>query len=243
LNELVGDSAYGRWTLQIWDNRANAAVTPADAQLLDWQLQFTLQTSVLRVRCRCSQDPITITVPPGQIVPLIVNVPSWASFATNILVSASGPVDLLFNPTNLTTGAVPPDTQLLEIPRAASRWYFTIPDGQRRAAVRSLSGGAELLSRREKQQRARGHGRRRGGFRHADVDQRRSAGRHAEHDEPSERYFAFDVSSNAVEATFQLLHLSGNADLVVRKGPPLPTLISADYGSFNAGNAEENITC
>ncbi|HEX7577813.1 MAG TPA: DUF642 domain-containing protein, partial [Verrucomicrobiae bacterium] len=57
----------------------------------------------------------------------------------------------------------------------------------------------------------------------------------------SERYFAFDVSSNAVEATFQLLHLSGNADLVVRKGPPLPTLFSSDYGSFNTGNADENI--
>ena len=55
------------------------------------------------------------------------------------------------------------------------------------------------------------------------------------------RYFAFDVSSNAVEATFQLLQLSGNADLVVRKGPPLPTLFSSDYGSFNTGNEDENI--
>ena len=36
-------------------------------------------------------------------------------------------------------------------------------------------------------------------------------------------------------------NLSGNADLVVRKGPPLPTLTSSDYGSFNAGNADENI--
>ena len=43
------------------------------------------------------------------------------------------------------------------------------------------------------------------------------------------------------EATFQLLHLSGNADLVVSKGPPLPTLFSSDYGSFNVGNADENI--
>ena len=57
----------------------------------------------------------------------------------------------------------------------------------------------------------------------------------------SVRYFAFNVSSNAYEATFQLLNLSGNADLVVRKGPPLPTLFSDDYGSFNATNADENI--
>ena len=56
-----------------------------------------------------------------------------------------------------------------------------------------------------------------------------------------ERYFAFDVTSNAYEATFQLLQLSGNADLVVCKGTPLPTLTSSDYGSFNAGNADQNI--
>jgi hypothetical protein len=43
------------------------------------------------------------------------------------------------------------------------------------------------------------------------------------------------------EATFQLLQLSGNADLVVRKGVPLPTLTSSDYGSFNTENQDENI--
>ncbi len=57
----------------------------------------------------------------------------------------------------------------------------------------------------------------------------------------AERYFAFDVSSNAFEATFQLLHLSGNADLVVSKAPSLPTLFNSDYGSFNVSNVDENI--
>ena len=37
------------------------------------------------------------------------------------------------------------------------------------------------------------------------------------------------------------LKLSGNADLVVRKGVPLPTLTSSDYGSFNVSNLDENI--
>ena len=57
----------------------------------------------------------------------------------------------------------------------------------------------------------------------------------------SERYFQFDVSSNAYEATFQLLKLGGNADLVVRKGVPLPDLTSSDYASFNVSNLDENI--
>src|SRR5262249_35814887 len=49
-----------------------------------------------------------------------------------------------------------------------------------------------------------------------------------------ERPFIFNVSSNASEATFQLLQMTGgNADLVLRKGLPLPSLTSADYGAFN----------
>ncbi len=57
------------------------------------------------------------------------------------------------------------------------------------------------------------------------------------------RYFEFDVSSNAYEATFQLLQLSGNADLVVQKGAPLPTLTSSDYGSFNVGQFGRKYLC
>ena len=55
------------------------------------------------------------------------------------------------------------------------------------------------------------------------------------------QYYSFNVSSNAYEATFQLLKLSSNADLVVSKGAPLPTLTSSDYGSFNVSNLDENI--
>ena len=81
LNELAGESADGIWTLQIWDNRANAAVTAADAQLLNWELQFVLQTNVLGAALPLGpENPITITVPPGQIVSLSVAVPAWASF-------------------------------------------------------------------------------------------------------------------------------------------------------------------
>src|SRR3569833_2728833 len=56
-----------------------------------------------------------------------------------------------------------------------------------------------------------------------------------------ERPFVFNVSSNATEATFQLLKLTGNADLVLRKGLPLPTLTDSDYGSFSGTNADEII--
>jgi len=240
LNELAGNSAFGTWTLQIWDNRANAAVTPADAQLLNWQLQFVLQTNVLEAALPLGpQNPATITVPPGQIVYLSVGVPDWAIFATNILVSATAPVDLLFNPTNKPTGSNPGDLPLLTgqssgigspvlavnspFPltaqnQAGQSYYLGVSNGSTHAVtavvevdfdITTLSNGVPVS----------------GVLKTND----------------SERYFVYDVSSNAFEATFQLLHLSGNADLVVRKGSPLPTLFSSDYGSFNVSNLDENI--
>jgi hypothetical protein len=53
--------------------------------------------------------------------------------------------------------------------------------------------------------------------------------------------FEYDVSSNATAVLFALTNLSGDVDLVVRKGLPLPTLTSYDYGSFAPGTNDELI--
>jgi subtilisin-like proprotein convertase family protein len=240
LDELDGNSPFGTWTLQIWDNRANAAVTAADARLINWELQFVLETNVLATALPMNpENPTTITVPPGQTVYLSVAVPSWAGFATNVLDSATGPVDLLFNPTNEPAGTNPGDQTLLTastggiglpvlavnspfpltLPNQAGQSYYL---GVRNPGTHAVTAVVE-----------------------ADFDITGLSnsvpvcGILQTNDQ--ERYFSFDVSSNAFEATFQLLDLSSNADLVVRKGSPLPTLFSSDYGSFNPTNADENI--
>ena len=51
----------------------------------------------------------------------------------------------------------------------------------------------------------------------------------------------FDVPPSATAVSFELLNLSGNADLVARKGLPLPTPASFDYGSFYPGTNSEQI--
>ena len=237
LDELAGSGANGTWTLEVWDNRANALATNAD--LVNWQLQFVLQTNVLATPLPVGpQDPTTITVPPGQTVLLSVPVPSWAKFATNILDSASAPVNLYFNPTNPPTGSNPGDAALLigstggvgnpvltvnttapfGLGQAGQSYYLGVsnPGTHAVTAVVEVDFDITVLSN------------------NVPVSSVLNTN-------DSERYFAFDVSSNAFEATFQLLNLSGNADLVVRKGSPLPTLLSSDYGSFNATNAGENI--
>jgi subtilisin-like proprotein convertase family protein len=234
LDSLIGTSAHGTWTLQIWDNRAGAFITNGD-QLLSWQLQIVLQTNTLPPVALPPQETTTITVPPGRIVCLTVEVPSWANFATNILVSATAPVDLLFNQTNPPTGSNPNDfifltnstggsytmsTNLVPPPPLlpGQTYYLGVKNSGAHAVtavirvdfdITALSNGVPVT----------------GVLKTNDL----------------ERYFVFNVSSNAYEATFQLLKLSGNADLVVRKGTPLPTLLSSDYGSFNTANADENI--
>ncbi|HEX4264762.1 MAG TPA: LamG-like jellyroll fold domain-containing protein [Verrucomicrobiae bacterium] len=233
LQVLVGSNAFGNWQLEIRDARTGAISTNTD--LVSWELQFILQTNTPIPIPLNPQTAGTNTVPPGQIAYFSVFVPSWASFATNLLVSASAPVDLLFNQTtppgtgapgdftfvnNGTAGGqtisnIPPSTPLLQ---RGQTYYLgvrnngTVPSTvvvQVNFNITTLTNDIPFTSRLNTN----------------DL----------------ERPFIFNVSSNATEATFQLLQLNGNADLVLRKGLPIPGLLSADYGSFSGSNANETI--
>ena len=57
--------------------------------------------------------PVTNTIPAGSIAYYSVTVPTNADFATNILLFATGPLNVWFNQTNLPVGANPPDYALL----------------------------------------------------------------------------------------------------------------------------------
>jgi subtilisin-like proprotein convertase family protein len=238
LQALVGSNAFGNWTLEIRDARTGALATNAD--LVSWQLQFILQTNIAPPIVLNPQSPGTNTVPPGQIAYFTVTVPSWADNATNILVSATAPVDLLFNQTTPPGLGDPNDVTLLANstggignpvlstnspgtsvpPLLRGQTYYlgvrntgTVPST---VVVRvdfditTLTNGIPLTSR----------------FNTNEL----------------ERPFIFNVSSNAIEATFQLLKVSGgDADLVLRKGLPLPSLTNSDYGSFSGSNADDTI--
>lgn len=233
LQALVGSNAFGNWTLEIRDARTGAVST--NAQLVSWQLQFILETNIAPPVIIDPQSTGTNTVPPGQIAYFAVTVPSWANFATNLLISATSPVDLLFNQfsppgtgnpgdfifvNNATFGSqtiaanpptVPPlirgGTYYLGV-RNNGTVPATVVVGVNYDIV-TLTNGVPYTSRLDTN----------------DL----------------ERPYVFNVSSNGIEATFQLLKQSGNADLVVRKGLPIPNLLSADYGSFGGTNVNEII--
>jgi hypothetical protein len=175
----------------------------------------------------------TNSIPPGQIAPFIVNVPAWATRATNILVYASAPVNLLFNQTEPPTGTNAGDVILLPgatdglltldtsglpplVPGA--RYYLGVQNPGTASVTAALQVDFDVTPLSE-----------------GVPFNATQAGN------PQPRYFSYDVSSNATAVSFQLLNLNGNADLVARASRPFPTLASFDYGSFNPGTNDEDI--
>src|ERR1051325_6648404 len=75
----------------------STAMTPPPALLLGWQLRFVFEDDKPAPIVLQHDIPATNTIPTNQIAYFVVDVPSWASFATNILISSTAPVNLLFN--------------------------------------------------------------------------------------------------------------------------------------------------
>ncbi len=245
LDELNGDSAFGNWTLQIWDNRTDSLLPP-NGVLDSWVLQLVLQTNTPSLLTLNPNSPLNITIPPGEIVPLLINVPDWATQATNLIDSDTGPVNVFYNPSQPPTGgaqdtdfannviappavvvgpAIPPvvppvlntgTTPPLPAP-PTNFYYLGIQNTSTHAVNATVEVDFNLIQLTN------------------DVPYTGAVGTNQ-----SENYFSFNVT-NGFEATFQLLKLSGNADLVIRHTPPLPTLFSSDYGSFNNSNADQSI--
>jgi subtilisin family serine protease/subtilisin-like proprotein convertase family protein len=231
LNTLVGENAYGAWQLEMWDTRAGAAY-PAP-ELASWQLRFIFQNTVPLPIGLTHGVSETNTIPPGQTAPFFIDVPAWATRATNILVSASAPVNLLFNQNFPPTGANAGDVMLLSASTAGSLALDTngtpplVPGARYHLGIQN-PGAASVAAAVQ-----------------VDFDVTPLANgvllNTAQAGNTLPRYFSYDVSSDATAASFQLLNLSGNLDLVARANTPLPTLTDFDYGSFNPGTNDEDI--
>ncbi|MGA9777951.1 MAG: S8 family serine peptidase [Verrucomicrobiia bacterium] len=97
LDAYDGDNAAGTWMLEIQDDRAGATEPPP--QLLSWQLRFNYVTTGTSPN-GIPSGPQTNVIQPGSWIYYPVNVPTNADYATNILVSATGPLDMWFNQNN-----------------------------------------------------------------------------------------------------------------------------------------------
>ena len=234
LDKLAGEPAPGDWTLEIEDRRAGATNPPPS--LVSWQLSFLFKDVMPWAHALTPAASQTNTVAPGRIQYYSVNVPPWARFATNQLLAATAPVNLLFNQALLPTGtnAAPPDFSLLSGKMAGSSilaatggsprlapgvpYFLGVQNTNPTAVTFALAVDFDITPLANA----------------VPVPIDIEAG-------PWPRYFSFEVSTNATAATFQLLNLSGDANLVAQKVSPLSTLAGPDYGSSNPGTNSEQI--
>ncbi len=104
LDAVAGEDAFGTWQLEIWDTRSNAA--PVLPVLVDWQLDFQLFPPTVPPVVDL-QHGVTYTnsLVPHGIQYFRVDVPEWATMATNSLLSA-----VQYNGTNFLPVTVLYDT-------------------------------------------------------------------------------------------------------------------------------------
>lgn len=89
LSVLNGEDAYGTWALEIWDTRAGGYLTNVSPALLQWQLNFVLQPSNPPPVVHLSHGiPYTNLLTAHGVQSFVIEVPQWATNATNVLLFA-----------------------------------------------------------------------------------------------------------------------------------------------------------
>jgi subtilisin-like proprotein convertase family protein len=231
LNKLLAEDSYGAWKLEMWDTRAGATNPPPT--LLSWELSFIFGTALPLPIPLVHDIPITNTINAGKMQLYRVDVPYWASFATNWLIRASAPVSLLFNQVTPPTGTNVTDVSLLQNVtsgirtlqtngppplRPGATYYLAVTNPNPTAVTVAIQVDFNVTPLTN-------------GIPVASTLSSNSV----------PRYFSYDVTTNEIGVAFQLFDLSGNVNLVARRGLPFPTPSSNDYGSFSPGTNDELI--
>ncbi len=103
LETVKGENAYGRWQLEVQDNRVGAT-NPAPS-LMSWQLRFNFPFTPPTITTLTNTQVITNNlIPPGGIEYFLVIVPTNADISTNILLNTDGTLNLIFDQPNPPTG-------------------------------------------------------------------------------------------------------------------------------------------
>lgn len=247
LTPFVGENPIGCWTLDVWDTRQDSPL-PTNGELLGWNMQVTTSSTNAVLYVLTNEEPFTISNLAGSITYFAVDVPSYATFATNFLTVLSGsPLTLLFNQNALPTGGLPGDMTLLGGVAAgptASNTLATLGapppllPGQRYfLGVLNNGPGASTFKIEVDFN----------GMTNVIIPLTNSVPYtntvHTNSSGPNgPEYYSFLVPTNAVMVTFQIIGASnGEVDLYANDGLPLPGPLMFDYNSCNAGTNDQFI--
>ena len=114
LAPIIGTSAFGDWEMEVLDRRTGA--TSTNASLVSWQLEFIFANTNQAIAALGTLSGGTAannSLGAAGLGYYVVNVPPQASFATNLLINASSPVNVWFSTAFPPTITSPGDVDLI----------------------------------------------------------------------------------------------------------------------------------
>ncbi|MEI7731269.1 MAG: S8 family serine peptidase [Verrucomicrobiota bacterium] len=233
MKAVVGETAFGWWRLEVWDNRAGNPST--NAFLQEWNLHLALVNLNPLATPLTNRVDYTMTLLPNQIWYFMADMPVTAQFATNTLIgsSASSRMDLWFNQaglpdgsqvllTNVPAGVSTLDNQGLSVPQVApGQRYFL--------AVTNRAATNETFTIR------------------VDFDipvyllTTNAPVTHAVAPYPAIDYYQLDVPTNMASMVVETVNANGDVALLLSQAITYPDLWRYQYISDNLGTNDEQI--
>ena len=234
LGLLAGENAAGEWRLEVEDTQAGPA--GGSATLLGWQLALRLADSVPTPIALVQHQPHTVTLAAGKTQYFAVNVPAWATLATNTLLFADAALSVVFNASEPPDVTLQPDdfvllanvTHGVEVLAAGALPPALDPGTRFYLAVQNTNAAAVNFAFQ------------------VDFDVPVLADGIATPvalaTDSQPRYFAYEVSTNATLMVLSLQVLTADADVYAQFGLPFPAPGgNAMYASVNPGTNDEQI--
>lgn len=222
---LLGQPGAGEWKLEVTDTRGTQV-----GVIDSWELRLTFMQTNRPVVRLTNGIAYASTIAPGESLFFRVDVPLEARAATNTVFAGTA-LQMFYNDAGVPTGTAPGDllapsnpfvvgTNLPPILPRGQRYYLTLvnPDAAPvDFAIRAdMDIGLVVLTN---------------GVPFARTN---SVPGYLD-------YYAFDVTTNALAAAFEIPVMSSDVDLFLSRAPTLPRRFIHDYASTNSGTRPESI--
>jgi hypothetical protein len=238
LAPFTGQNPYGCWTLDVWDTRSDSSA-PTNGVLLSWNLQMTVSSTNVSLIVLTNHVPYTNGLAAANAITYFAfDVPAGANFDTNRLRNGSTNLNLLFNQTalpvgnqmgdytllsNVTSGAyvlannTPPPSLL-----PGARYFLGVQNPNNVPAAFALQVDTQILT-------------------NTTAIALTNAIAYTSIIAAAPQYYSFDVPSNAVLASFEIVNPTNELDLYARHALPLPSATMFDYHAAYEGTNDEAI--